>query len=321
MVGMIAGWLAGLMLMLETGLLNFFGSFVQSAGQESLTLAHQPWVGQALAVTASVSVSIATVIIAYKALTEYILWNEGTSSLDQPGFWKSAARYGIYAAVSPPLAYMTFTWGFGLAGALMLAPVRQAFNLTAAMLNAGFAAGQGVVGFVGSATGLAPIAAGGVVLAPIAAASLVALLPMLVVIAVMLVILAIVTVEIFYRGAELCIYVIAAPIVALGWFNAQGTIWAMWFKSLVILSLSLAVQWLCLKGLIATVFALWATTAGGYIMAMFAALAWGFLALTGPHLMQAWSYRSGFSGGAGTYIGGFFRPGGGHGGIGGGTKV
>ena len=317
MVNMIAGWIAGLISSVEVGLLNFLASFVAGAGQESLTLAHQPWVGQALLVTMTVSGSLAAVIIAYRAATEWILWNEGTSSLDQPGFWKSAARVGIYGAIGAPLAYMTFKWGFGLAGALMLAPVKGSFDMVGAMSNAVQAGAMGVIG--GVAGGAGAVVVGGVALPAIAAASVFALFPVLVIIAILLVILAIVTVEIFYRGAELCFYVIGAPIVALGWFWPQGTIWQLWFKNLVILSLSLAVQWLCLKGLVATVFALWTTSPEGYVTAMFAALAWGFLALTGPHLMQAWTYRSGFSGGAGTYIGGFFRGGGG--GFGGGTKV
>ncbi len=54
------------------------------------------------------------------------------------------------------------------------------------------------------------------------------------------------------RAAELVIYVIAAPLVALGQMNADGGTWTAWWTNLVILSLSQAITILAFKGFVGT---------------------------------------------------------------------
>ena len=53
---------------------------LQHIANGSLAMANAPWVHSAEAVTASVAGGVLGLYIAWKALTEYVLWNEGTGN-------------------------------------------------------------------------------------------------------------------------------------------------------------------------------------------------------------------------------------------------
>jgi hypothetical protein len=122
------------------------------------------------------------------------------------------------------------------------------------------------------------------------------------------------------RATQLVIYVIAAPIAALGQLNAGGGTWSTWWTKLVVLSLSQAVQILCFMGLVGTTqvltspvdtqwiatmihqmpiaapIAMTAAVAMSVVNTIFALLlmiGWLVTAVRGPHLLEQWSYHSG----------------------------
>ncbi|MHB1505142.1 MAG: conjugal transfer protein TrbL family protein [Sulfobacillus sp.] len=261
---MIAGWLASIILGTANAVTQAMGQFMLAAGTLSLTLAHQPWVGQALAVTTTISGSLLGLLIAYQALTDWILWNEGTSS-NHPGLFKSAFRVGAYGGLGSVLAYTTFRWGFEFATALMTAPIGKVFSVLGVMTAT-------PMGTVFTPFLLLVFAVGALLL---------------------IVVVGIVSFQIFVRGAELVFYVVAAPIVALGWLNPDGGAWPGWFRKLIYLSLATATQWLALHGMILTAATLMLTSVTGAFTSLIAMLAWGYVALKGPHLLESWSYRSG----------------------------
>ncbi len=280
MVLMISGWLAGIILNITQSVMAIMGGFMLTAGNLSLALAHEPWVGSALAVTTAIAGGLLSLLIAYQALTDWILWNEGTST-SQPGFFKSAFRVGVYGGLGSVLAYSVFRWGFQFATALMVAPIGQVISRIGTMCT--IAPGLTVSGIQTGASSVADALVFAIGLLLLA------------------LVVAIVAFQMFVRGAELALFVIAAPIVALGWLNPGGGAWTGWFQKLIYLSLATAVQWLCLKGMIASVATSMITSPSGAVPALFIMLAWGYVAYKGPHLMEQWGYRTGIGQGMGQH--------------------
>jgi hypothetical protein len=260
--------------------LQLLSAALQSIAHGSLAMAQAPWVGSAEAVTASVAGGVLGLYIAWKALTEYILWNEGSPNLATSYWVKAILRVMVYGALGGFLPYAVFSWGIQFGGALMAAPVASSLNPVATLVN----------GLTGE-TGLDVL--------------VIALMLVVVLIALFVVFL-----QMFIRGAELAIYVIGAPLVALGWMNPDGGIWQQWWKGLVILSLSAPVQWLALHGLVATVVIDVGTKPLGAFEAILEMAAWIWVAIRGPHMLQQWAYRSGLAGMGGSIGGVVLQQGG-----------
>lgn len=259
--------------------------------------ANLPWVQNVKADTEAVAWTVLALYIAFKAFHAYIMWNEGTADPDGSVLAKSILRTVIYVALSGTVATMVFQFGIGLSG----------FITGATMLHAAQAF-HGVYGniiaFPGSLVGL--------------------VLGFCVALGIGIVLLIIVSIQMAIRAAELVIYVVAAPLVALGQMNPDGGTWASWWMNLVILSLSQAVQMLCFVGLVESTQLLttpadtkWmlhivqhmpilapvafpaatAMSAVNLVFTLSMMIGWLVVAVRGPHLLKQWAYRSGVGGG------------------------
>lgn len=284
MDSLIAGWIAAIILGLVNAVLGALSSVMTTLGHASLGLAQQPWVGQATDVTAAVAGSLLGLVVAWKAVSEYIIWNEGSDAPAGAVFFKGVLRVGLYGGGGAALAYAVFRFGYGLASALMVAPVAATAHRLTILSNT-----------IGVGNVNAP-------LNPVFETLLLALGLLACVVAIVIVVL-----QMFVRGAELAVFIVASPIVALGWLSPGGGVWQNWWRQLVVLSLSTAVQWLCLHGLIATVATTMLTTTAGPILGICEIGAWAWVALKGPHLLQTFAYRTGFASGISTYVGGYVR--------------
>ena len=278
------------------------GMIADGIGHLALLQANLPWVQNMKADTEAVAWALLGVYVAYKAFHAYILWNEGTADPDGSGLMKSILRTMIYVALSGGLAMIVFQWGLALAAYLTSTP----------MLHAA----QAFHGLVGNVVALPGILIG-------------FSLAMSVAIGIGVVLLLIVAVQMAIRAAELVVYVVAAPLVALGQMNPDGGTWSAWWQNLVILSLSQAVQMLCFVGLVESTQVLttpadtaWianmitnmpvaapvamsadvAMMALNLIFAVFLMIGWLVVAVRGPHLLKQWAYHSGVGGGM-MYVG------------------
>ena len=259
---------------------------------------HLPWVQHVKTDVDAVAWTLLGLYIGYKALHAYILWNEGTADPDGSVLAKSILRTGIYVAVSGWLATAVFQWGISFAATIMSTPILSAAQ-----------------SFHGLAANVAALPSAAVALA----------LVLVLGIGVGVVLLIVVCFQVAIRGAELTVYYLASPLVALGQMNADGGTWSAWWTNLVILSLSQAVQMLCFMGLVGTTQLLtspvdtqWVThlvqhmplaapvtvlSAGGLmmvvnlIMALLLMIGWLVVAIRGPHLLKQWAYHSGVGGG------------------------
>lgn len=287
-------------------------SFANALNGLALEEAKLPWVVNVQSTMEALAWVMLGLYIAYKALTSYIMWGEGTADPDGSVMMKSILRTSIYIALSGGLATAVFHWGLLLAQLIAAAPMAQASQV--------FHGGHGILAMLGSVVknaGTAPQSTIGAVLGVIAA----------ILGGVVLTVVA--CFQMAIRGAELIVYAIAAPIAALGQMNSSGGVWSGWWSNLVVLSLSQAVTILCFKGFVGS--AQWVTspttphwlmvvlaamsTAGGVqiaggiwvgyklLIAGLMMIGWMVVAIRGPHMLKQWAYHSGVGGGA-MYIGG-----------------
>jgi hypothetical protein len=243
-------------------------------------------------------VTLLGLTVAYKALQSYILWGEGTSDPDGSVLAKSVLRVLVYMGISGLLATTTFTFGLELAQVIAASPMMSAAQTTHGLIGEMAMLPSNLIGFD---LGLPLAVLGGVLL------------------------MVVVMFQMAIRAAELIVYFVASPLVALGQLNSGGGTWTNWWANLVILSLSQGVVILCFKGFVATTQVLtaakplpWvsgvlgsANTAAAFGQAAVAdallparillivlfMIGWMVVAIRGPHLLQQWSYRSGVGGG------------------------
>lgn len=268
----------------------------------ALVQASLPWVQNVKSGTEAVAWTLLGLYIAYKAFHSYIMWNEGTADPDGSVLAKSILRTVIYVALSGTVATLVFQWGIDLSASITGTTMLHAAQSFHGLWGNIIAIPGALIGFN---------------------------LAMLLAVGIGIVLLLIVSLQMAIRAAELVIYVVAAPIVALGQMNADGGTWSSWWANLVILSLSQAVQMLCFVGLVESTQVLTSPADTAWIAAMarhmplaapvamadsviatalnlvFAVLlmiGWLVVAVRGPHLLKQWAYRSGVGGGI-MYVG------------------
>jgi hypothetical protein len=280
----IVGWIYTLLQNFANGVVWLLGNVLVDISNYSLVEAQLPWVQQCIQVSTVIATCLFVLLVSYKAVTKYILWNEGTPDSDGGTIWKGVLRTAIYGAAGTFLVYNVFQFGIWYGGALMASPLSTAMT--------------GTQSFMQQLSALPGMLLEDLLIAEVG-------------ILILLACLIIVTIQMAIRGAELIFFVVAAPVVALGQMNADGGIWGSWWRSLVVMALSQAVQWLGIKAVVGAMqivtqptsnpmlnTALAATSPGALsCLALLLALGAAIATIRGPHLLREWSYRTGVGSG------------------------
>lgn len=285
------------------GLVWLVGVVADGISHLALVQAHLPWVQNLKADITVLAWTILGAYVAYIALVRYILWGDGTPDPDGTILTKSLLRTAVYVGLSGFLATAMFQWGITLAG----------FITSTTMLHVA----QSLHGLWGNIVAL-PGSLGGLALGLSLA------------IGVGVALLLVVCFQMAIRAAQLVVYVVGAPLAALGQMHVDGGVWNGWWANLVILSLSQAVQMLCFVGLVNTTQVLTSTadvhwiyamahhmpvatpaamsvnvivTVLNVVFALLLVIGWLIVAIQGPHLLKQWSYHTGV-GGFAMWVGG-----------------
>ena len=232
-------------------------------------------------VAAGVAGALLTVYIARTALERYILWNEGTADVDGSQLGKGILRVALYGGAGVSLVAHVFQFGTWLGLKLLMGNVAPAVVLVGDLNN--------------SLTTEVGLGAGAMLLG-------------LVMVAALLVVLLVIGFQMAVRTADLVFYAVGAPLAALGQLT-DGGIWNNWWRGLVVLSLSQAVQMFGLA-VFARVFHLMAyttNTIGGFAATCFLMLGVAITTIRGPHLLQQWAYHTGIGGMGGMVVMGMGR--------------
>jgi hypothetical protein len=233
-------------------------------------------------VAAGVAGALLTVYIARTALERYILWNEGTADMDGSQLGKGILRVALYGGAGVWLVGHVFQFGAWLGLKLLMGNVAPAVVLVG-KLNTSLATEVG-------------LGAGAMLLG-------------LVMVAALLVVLLVIGFQMAVRTADLVFYAVGAPFAALGQLNPDGGVWNSWWRGLVVLSLSQAVQMLGLALFAGAYHIMNYTdnTIGGFAATCFLMIGIAITTIRGPHMLREWAYHSGVGGMGGMVVMGMGR--------------
>ncbi|MGB9847281.1 MAG: conjugal transfer protein TrbL family protein, partial [Desulfotomaculales bacterium] len=98
------------------------------------------------------------------------------------------------------------------------------------------------------------------------------------------------------RSVEVAVLAAVGPIMAVGLTRADEGVAAVWWRELIVLSLSQAVQVFLIKGLLSTFMTL---TFGADILKLFLLIGWLWVAFRTPTVLRQYAYHSGLGGAIG----------------------
>lgn len=205
--------------------------------------------------------------LAVDVTRQYILFASGDADVNPIKSFRRVAYAAAMMAGGPWIAREVFTWGANLSILIAQTPAAPEAQPLAVMV-AGFAAGA-VPGAAKAFTFAIAI--------------------MLLIILVLWLIIVFQTVV---RAVELAFISAAAPIMAVGLTQQDEGVWAVWWKELIVLSLSQAVQMFFLTGFFGALTAI-AVGAAFSFHGFLLPLAWLFVAYKSPAVLRQMAYHSG----------------------------
>lgn len=242
-------------------------------------LLNDPWAHSLVLLSQAVAVSVLGLRLAWEAFHQYVLRSQGQST-DVMGLVRNAAIAAFSIFAFPPLSVRLIQFANDLAT-----------NVMSVMGSQVGAFGSGIGNMLGGAVTLGSAAAG-----PVGGAGGALAFAVLFVIVSLLAV--VVLVLIFFQGMVRTVQAFAAgvlgPAMAVGWMSDGGGTAAAWWRSLLILCMSQAVQIMLLYS--ATAISL-APGVPAYLRPfLFLATLW--VTYQTPHSLQEYAFHSGVGGGA-----------------------
>ncbi|MBS3949752.1 MAG: hypothetical protein KGZ53_03695 [Peptococcaceae bacterium] len=236
--------------------MGFFVGGIAREHEMALRILDQPFVVGAIQLAQVVAGSLLTLKIGVEILRNYILFSSGSSEVNPVKLVKRSMYAAMMIAGGPWLARNVFGYGAYLAVSISQVPlVAEGANPLGAILRGSVGAGFGFL--------LMFIA--------------------------MVVFWALVYVQSIIRGVEVAFLSVSGPIMAVGLTGSDEGAWAVWWRELVVVSLSQAVQMLMLTGFFASLTA--GQVVNGY--SMLVGVAWLWVAFKTPSVLKQFAYHTG----------------------------
>lgn len=199
--------------------------------------------------------------IAVDVTRQYILFASGDSDSNPVKVLRRAGYAAAMIAGGPWIAREVFTWGAQLSIMVAQTPVAEQINPFEAIVNSLVAAA--VVNFA-----------------------------VVIVILGALVFYCLILVQTIIRAVELAFITVAAPIMAVGLTYQEEGVWAVWWREMVVLSLSQAVQMFFLTGFFSAMTAIAHLEIFG-LSSFLLPIAWLFVAYKSPAMLKQFAYHTG----------------------------
>jgi len=260
-------------------IMTWFSAAAVAIGDVGLIQLRLGWVQTTYQTMAAVALSIFSGYVAWLVFSRYLMWSEGTADRDGMVFVKGVFRTMIYFVGSSAMVAVVYRFGLDLGAVILAGSLTHGVHAIHHSMSLLQNLGSHGVGIMMILVGWVAIAAAVVLLAWI-------------------------LVTMLYRSAEIVVYFLAAPLVALGQLSPSGGAWEEWWKGLVTMSLAPAVQMLCLRGMEGSVETITQLSQPqalghalgpevGFILAIGLDCAWLALGVFGPNLMKQWAYHGG----------------------------
>jgi len=236
--------------------MTFFTGAIGREHEMALRILDQPFVVGAIQLAQVVAGSLLVLKIGVQILKDYIFFGSGAGDVNPFKLVKRSMYAAMMIAAGPWLARNVFGYGAYLAVSISQVPL--------------IAEGENPLWLLFRN----PVGAGfGFILAFIA----------------MAVFWALIYVQSIIRGVEVAFLSVAGPIMAVGLTGSDEGAWAVWWRELIVVSLSQAVQMLMLTGFFATL----APGQGGGFYLMMVGIAWLWVAFKTPSVLKQFAYHTG----------------------------
>lgn len=245
---------------------NALTTFAAFAGNEmalALQILDSVYVQSAVHLAQTVAGSLLAVKVGAEALQVYILHTHGDPGADPGGLLKRSAVAAAIIGAGPWLVKTVYTWGNDLA--------QSVANLSA--VNPNPANFIDTIVSVGTTPFLIMITA-------IAA----------------LVIWALILIQTGIRAVEVASLAAVGPFMAVGLTRADEGVAAVWWRELVVLSTSQALQTFMMKGFLATIMTF---TFNSDVLKLFLLIGWLWVAFKTPAVLRQFAYHTGLGGAIG----------------------
>lgn len=197
-----------------------------------------------------------------EAIQTYYLYQNGDPDSDPSGLLVRTAQATAVIAVLPWIVTQIFIFGTKVA-----LDITELNNGSANMIDVTV-----LTGYVVSTGGL-----------PITIAVIIALIMLL-----------IIAIQASIRGAELALMAVLGPIMALNLTANNRSTWSAWFKQILIICVTQAIQLFMIKGAFSLV-TVNAISSGGVLLL----LGWLWVTIKSPKFIQQFSHSTGFTGAVG----------------------
>lgn len=243
-------------------LINFFASALSDIMSTALHVINEPFVQNAIFYAQTLAFTILVLKGMAEAMNTYILHKNGDPDADPKGLVIGIGQAVAVIATLPFIVQQTFDFGTKVANDVAGLSTGQAGIADWAFLTGAFAATGGAVIWI---------------------------------FAIFLVIcLLVVAIQATIRGAELALMAVVGPIMALNLTSNNTNVWSAWFKNLLVLTLTQALQIFMLKGTL-TMLTSRAMSGGGLLLVF----GWIWVTIKTPKFLQQFAHSTGFTGAVG----------------------
>jgi hypothetical protein len=243
-------------------LISYFGSILANVMSLSQTVLTLDLVHNGIRYAQTLAFTLLVLKTMNEAFQTYILYQNGDPEADPSGLLVRTGQAVAIIAFMPDLVQYIFEFGSKVASDV-----------------AGLSVGQ------------AGVADWTVIIAAVVASGGLVLSIMMIILAVLLLIVAF---QATIRGAELALISVIGPIMALNITSNNKNIWSAWFKQLIIICTSQALQIFMISGAMSLLTN--NIISGGGI---FLVLGWLWVAIKTPKYLEQFAYSTGFTGTAG----------------------
>lgn len=260
--GLIFAIISAFLLSMLDEVLNAFSEIFVDIMALAIDVLDYPLVVNGIGYVQVISLALLGVKVVVEGIQTYLLYQNGDPDSDPIGLLSRSAQSVIIITTLPWIVREVFKFGNSIANdvATLSAGTMDAIDMQMMMATV--------------------VASGGF------------FLPFLMVIVVVLMI--ILGIQAAIRGGELALASFVGPALALNISSSNRSVWSSWFKSLLILSLTQAVQIFMIKG----AFAMVTLEAGNPLNFLFV-IGWLWVALKTPATLKQYLHDTGFTGAVG----------------------
>jgi len=200
--------------------------------------------------------------LAVEVTRQYILFASGDGDVSPIKSIRRTIYAGAMIAGGPWLAREVFTWGAQLSIMIAQTPIAAHVNPFENIINALLV--RSVVNFA-----------------------------VILVVLFALIFYYIVLVQTVIRAVELAFISVAAPIMAVGLTDQNEGIWGMWWREMIVLSMSQAVQMFFLTGFFSSLVAIAHLEAELHLSSLILPIAWLYVAFKSPAMLKQYAHHTG----------------------------